>query len=286
MFSESFSKCAKNHIDEGNPQFYGMENQNAATGTANRLYGSPRSWFSRSRPVPQFLDNNRIANPITIDANVRLVDGISEAEWHAMSDHRRQIYLQEKRKSQAFKTGMCKDLARTGLCAYGQSCRFAHSPSELRVRTIHPKFKTELCRNFALSGSCSYGSRCQFIHRSPSNDRQLHCSAPPAVSSRDVANTRFQQSCRTTKETFAESEYPHNSSLVDRIVENDTAVFLSDYMRSNDVRANEPISSGGPPQMSDDDFLASLLNSTFGDNGNPFCRSCFSTMPTDAKRKE
>jgi len=61
-------------------------------------------------------------------------------------------------------TELCRLWQETGTCKYGDACKFAHSPSELRPILRHPKYKTEKCKNFWLFGTCSYGNRCRFIH--------------------------------------------------------------------------------------------------------------------------
>uniref|UniRef100_A0A1I8BDJ3 C3H1-type domain-containing protein n=1 Tax=Meloidogyne hapla TaxID=6305 RepID=A0A1I8BDJ3_MELHA len=70
----------------------------------------------------------------------------------------------EIRNPSNFRTEICRKLRQTGFCVYGDTCRFAHDESELRVKPLHPKYKTQLCKNFSTTGVCIYGSRCQFIH--------------------------------------------------------------------------------------------------------------------------
>uniref|UniRef100_A0A915CQW2 C3H1-type domain-containing protein n=1 Tax=Ditylenchus dipsaci TaxID=166011 RepID=A0A915CQW2_9BILA len=55
-----------------------------------------------------------------------------------MSDERRRIFMQDKRKKSAFKTEMCKGYVDRGFCDFGVGCRFAHSQHELRLRPVHP----------------------------------------------------------------------------------------------------------------------------------------------------
>jgi len=40
------------------------------------------------------------------------------------------------RNETTFRTEICRKLLRTGSCAYGDMCRFAHDESELRVRPV------------------------------------------------------------------------------------------------------------------------------------------------------
>uniref|UniRef100_A0A9J2PLZ0 C3H1-type domain-containing protein n=1 Tax=Ascaris lumbricoides TaxID=6252 RepID=A0A9J2PLZ0_ASCLU len=93
---------------------------------------------------------------------------ISPPEWQAMSDIERGIVQRERRKTNAYKTALCREFRDTGGCGYGAECRFAHGESELRLPPqAHPKYKTQLCNKFVWLGRCPYGSRCQFIHRRP-----------------------------------------------------------------------------------------------------------------------
>uniref|UniRef100_A0A915P7H2 C3H1-type domain-containing protein n=1 Tax=Meloidogyne floridensis TaxID=298350 RepID=A0A915P7H2_9BILA len=82
----------------------------------------------------------------------------------SLSDFQRSLENRVIRNETTFRTEICRKLRRTGFCAYGDMCRFAHDESELRVRPLHPKHKTQLCKNFTAMGVCIYGSRCQFIH--------------------------------------------------------------------------------------------------------------------------
>ncbi|ORY02421.1 hypothetical protein K493DRAFT_158948, partial [Basidiobolus meristosporus CBS 931.73] len=63
-----------------------------------------------------------------------------------------------------YKTELCRNYEETGVCRYGAKCQFAHSESELRPVTRHPKYKTLMCKAFWEQGSCPYGQRCCFIH--------------------------------------------------------------------------------------------------------------------------
>jgi len=65
-----------------------------------------------------------------------------------------------------YKTELCRSFSEIGSCRYGQKCRFAHGPAELRPKVLHKKYKTELCANYERDGHCPYGHRCVFIHGS------------------------------------------------------------------------------------------------------------------------
>ncbi|CAG8653948.1 17313_t:CDS:2 [Acaulospora colombiana] len=70
----------------------------------------------------------------------------------------------EQKKATLYKTEMCRNWEERGSCRYGNKCQFAHSESELRKITHHPKYKTEICKTFWQNGTCPYGKRCCFIH--------------------------------------------------------------------------------------------------------------------------
>ncbi|VDM61118.1 unnamed protein product [Angiostrongylus costaricensis] len=90
--------------------------------------------------------------------------------WETMTDEEREEVQRMKRKDEAFKTALCDAFKKFGFCPYGDSCRFAHGDSELRLPSqprgkAHPKYKTQLCDKFSTFGHCPYGPRCQFIHK-------------------------------------------------------------------------------------------------------------------------
>lgn len=87
-----------------------------------------------------------------------------------MTDDEREMIQRQKRKEEAFKTALCDAYKRSGICPYGETCRFAHGENELRMPSqprgkAHPKYKTQLCDKFSTYGQCPYGPRCQFIHK-------------------------------------------------------------------------------------------------------------------------
>ncbi|PLW07620.1 hypothetical protein PCANC_27781 [Puccinia coronata f. sp. avenae] len=68
------------------------------------------------------------------------------------------------KKTNLYKTELCRSWEEKGTCRYGSKCQFAHGQDELKNVSRHPKFKTEICRTFWLHGSCPYGKRCCFLH--------------------------------------------------------------------------------------------------------------------------
>ncbi|CAG9462595.1 unnamed protein product [Pedinophyceae sp. YPF-701] len=64
-----------------------------------------------------------------------------------------------------YKTELCRAWEETGVCYFGNRCRFAHGESERQPTTRHAKYRTKDCHNFSTHGICLYGSRCQFIHK-------------------------------------------------------------------------------------------------------------------------
>ncbi|RZS28844.1 hypothetical protein BHM03_00062492 [Ensete ventricosum] len=74
-----------------------------------------------------------------------------------------------------FKTELCNKWEESGVCPYGEHCRFAHGIAELRPVLRHPRYKTELCRMILFGDACTYGHRCHFRHSLP----PLRPSTPP-----------------------------------------------------------------------------------------------------------
>lgn len=84
------------------------------------------------------------------------------------------------KKTNLYKTELCRSWEEKGTCRYGSKCQFAHGQEELKNVSRHPKFKTEICRTFWLHGSCPYGKRCCFLHTTPTQS-----GVPAAPSSHD-----------------------------------------------------------------------------------------------------
>ncbi|WAR58339.1 hypothetical protein PtB15_5B573 [Puccinia triticina] len=84
------------------------------------------------------------------------------------------------KKTNLYKTELCRSWEEKGTCRYGSKCQFAHGQEELKNVSRHPKFKTEVCRTFWLHGSCPYGKRCCFLHTTATD-----AGVPAAPSSHD-----------------------------------------------------------------------------------------------------
>ncbi|KAI8889236.1 hypothetical protein K501DRAFT_239057 [Backusella circina FSU 941] len=70
----------------------------------------------------------------------------------------------DTRKSQLYKTELCRNWQDFGECRYAKKCRFAHGSEEQRCVQRHARYKTEICRTFHSTGTCLYGVRCNFVH--------------------------------------------------------------------------------------------------------------------------
>jgi hypothetical protein len=95
---------------------------------------------------------------------------------------------------------LCKNWQLTGLCAFEDSCSFAHGAEELNSKPNIPKnYKTKLCKRFHEDLYCPYGPRCQFKH---SENYPQQTAAPSA----NVTNKK--------KNSDASLGKPMNSVLV------------------------------------------------------------------------
>ena len=69
-------------------------------------------------------------------------------------------------KKVLFKTRMCNDPEN---CEYGDNCRFAHDPSEIRSLRYNANkmkwghYRTRLCKHYQ-TGTCKFGENCSFLH--------------------------------------------------------------------------------------------------------------------------
>jgi hypothetical protein len=106
---------------------------------------------------------------------------------------------------------ICYNLANTGLCSYGDTCRYSHdvastqdaqtpnaptqnslSVSEDIDMTDHQERKKckGICNNFLNTGVCSYGDRCRYIHdfagTQATSHTRLITSAPEDIDMNDV----------------------------------------------------------------------------------------------------
>lgn len=78
-----------------------------------------------------------------------------------------------------YKTQLCANFQRDGVCRYGRRCQFAHGAHELRERSqllapIVPEDQ-KICQPFAATGFCRFGDKCKFPHVLGSRVR----AAPP-----------------------------------------------------------------------------------------------------------
>ena len=67
-----------------------------------------------------------------------------------------------------YKTQLCANFQRDGVCRYGRRCQFAHGAHELRERSqllapIVPEDQ-KICQPFAATGFCRFGDKCKFPH--------------------------------------------------------------------------------------------------------------------------
>ncbi|KAL1921536.1 uncharacterized protein VTP21DRAFT_11252 [Calcarisporiella thermophila] len=68
------------------------------------------------------------------------------------------------KKSELYRTEMCRTFEEKGYCPYGNKCEYAHSEAELRPIYRPWNFKTKPCRTFHEKGHCPYGKRCHYRH--------------------------------------------------------------------------------------------------------------------------
>lgn len=64
------------------------------------------------------------------------------------------------------KTELCLNFKKTGHCAYGDKCYFAHGKSDLRSRPRVATYKSQPCPDPVRSNNkaCQYATRCHFCH--------------------------------------------------------------------------------------------------------------------------
>uniref|UniRef100_A0A915D7Y5 Uncharacterized protein n=1 Tax=Ditylenchus dipsaci TaxID=166011 RepID=A0A915D7Y5_9BILA len=68
-----------------------------------------RSAFGVSTPAAQFNQSNIYQQgSLMCGEPPKIINGLPAEQWHSMSDERRRIFMQDKRKKSAFKTEMCK----------------------------------------------------------------------------------------------------------------------------------------------------------------------------------
>jgi len=86
--------------------------------------------------------------------------------------NRTRLHLTRQNK---IKTSICRSITEGVVCRYANSCVFAHSVSELRLRKVNPRFKSQPCREYnGLDGSnfvCYHGAVCSFDHNDEDTDK-------------------------------------------------------------------------------------------------------------------
>lgn len=66
--------------------------------------------------------------------------------------------------TQLYKTELCSQFVKMGLCPYGNKCQFAHGENELKRVERPSNWRLKPCLNWQKTGTCRYGSRCLFKH--------------------------------------------------------------------------------------------------------------------------
>ncbi|KAL1915371.1 uncharacterized protein VTP21DRAFT_6829 [Calcarisporiella thermophila] len=91
---------------------------------------------------------------------------------------------EERKKSELYRTEMCRTFEEKGYCPYGKKCEYAHSESELRPIYRPWNFKTKPCRTFHEKGHCPYGKRCHYRHAGGPDEipRNVIIGPPPPTS--------------------------------------------------------------------------------------------------------
>ncbi|RCH78748.1 hypothetical protein CU097_002013 [Rhizopus azygosporus] len=77
------------------------------------------------------------------------------------------------KKLALYKTEQCRNWNETGYCRYGERCRYAHGPDELRNISRPSQYKTKACRSYYKEGACPYGVRCTFKHLSDEHQQSF-----------------------------------------------------------------------------------------------------------------
>lgn len=107
--------------------------------------------------------NNIMKSRIEESGKSIMVPGMKDGK---SSKRSARIYGQKaKKRTDLYKTEMCRSFTELGFCKYAERCQFCHSEKELRNVDRHPKYKTVICRTFWQEGNCPYGRRCCFTHQ-------------------------------------------------------------------------------------------------------------------------
>ncbi|KAA1119798.1 hypothetical protein PGT21_034260 [Puccinia graminis f. sp. tritici] len=156
------------------------------------------------------------------------------------------------KKTNLYKTELCRSWEEKGTCRYGSKCQFAHGQEELKNVSRHPKFKTEVCRTFWLHGSCPYGKRCCFLHTTATD-----AGVPAAPSTRDQKDgSKSGRNAHDPPTSRLQQRLSSGTSSVNGTSDKSFGVSLSGYLSSS------PQLQSAPPTRSLSDMGHSRSNSS------------------------
>mmetsp|Transcript_15068 Transcript_15068/g.22243 ORF Transcript_15068/g.22243 Transcript_15068/m.22243 type:complete len:658 (-) Transcript_15068:54-2027(-) len=82
--------------------------------------------------------------------------------------------MKERRKLLKYKTELCRDFTKSGVCAFGDKCHYAHGENQLRRNRLldlelaglidHRTHRVRPCFDWCATGDCPFGNRCRDIH--------------------------------------------------------------------------------------------------------------------------
>ncbi|KAI9609246.1 hypothetical protein H4Q26_007194 [Puccinia striiformis f. sp. tritici PST-130] len=140
------------------------------------------------------------------------------------------------KKTNLYKTELCRSWEEKGTCRYGSKCQFAHGQEELKGVSRHPKFKTEICRTFWLHGSCPYGKRCCFLHTTATD------AGVPAVSSNNdsTEGTKTGRNAHDPPTSRLQQRLSSGTSSANGTSDKSFGVSLSSYLSSSPQLQSAP----------------------------------------------
>eukprot|EP01025_Chloroclados_australasicus_P015679 TRINITY_DN1755_c0_g1_i1.p2 TRINITY_DN1755_c0_g1~~TRINITY_DN1755_c0_g1_i1.p2 ORF type:complete len:346 (-),score=26.54 TRINITY_DN1755_c0_g1_i1:5850-6887(-) len=129
-----------------------------------------------------------------------------------------------------YKTELCRAFDETGLCRFGDRCKYAHGFAELRPAVRCSNYKSKICKAYAVEGYCSYGSRCNFAHTplkvphwvqglSPQGNKNIPNSSPssPHQSLTGSDSTESIGSATTNNENRTATSFAESASIQRRL---------------------------------------------------------------------